>query len=73
MILEEAKGTNATYGVELKRETPGADPENLERGGRVPYPALFERKLQFSGDGAYSIVGVFVMQSEVTLTFQKIE
>ena len=35
-----------------------ADPENSERGGRVPHPPL-----HFSGDAAYSIVGGFVMQS----------
>ena len=54
------------------------DPENSERGGRVPQlpPPLRpapERKLHFSGHAAYSIVGVFVMQSKVTLTFRKTE
>ena len=48
----------------------GADPENSERGGRVSPPPP-ERKLQFSGHAAYSIVGVFVMQSKVT--FRKTE
>ena len=54
---------------------PGADPENSERGGRVPplpCPPL-EWKLHFSGDAPYSIMSVFMMQSKVTLTLRKIE
>ena len=49
----------------------GADPENSERGGRVPQPASNENfTFQY---GAYSIVGIIIIQSEVTLTFRKIE
>ena len=67
--------------VKPKRvEFSGADPENTERGGGVshrpepPHPTPHhERKLQFSGHAAYSIVGVFVMQSQVTFTFRKVE
>ena len=36
-----------------------------------PPPPPSERKFQFSGHAAYSIVGVFVMQSNITLTFWK--
>ena len=36
-----------------------------------PPPPHPEWKLQFSGHAAYGIVGIFVMQSKVTLTFQK--
>ena len=52
----------------------GADPENSERGGRVlpPLHPAWNENFTFQ-DGAYIIVGVFMMQSEVTLTFQKIE
>ena len=57
------------------RNSSGAEPENLERVGRVPSfpppPPPLERKLHFSGHAAYSIVGVFVMQSKVT--FRKTE
>ena len=38
----------------------------------LPRPPL-EWKLHFSGRAVYSIVGVFVMQSKITLTFRKIE
>ena len=52
----------------------GADPENSERGGRVPHPPPPPPppvwKLNFSGHAAYIIVGVFVMQNNVTLTVQ---
>ena len=48
----------------------GADPENSERESRVPHPPPTQR---MRGDAAYSIVGVFVMHSNVTLTFRKIE
>ena len=51
----------------------GADPENSERGVPSPPPSSPEWKLHFSGHAVYNIVSVFVMQSKVTLTFQKIE
>ena len=46
--------------------------EGAESPRTLP-PPLKKRKLHFSGHAAYSIVGVFVIQSKVTLTFGKKE
>ena len=35
-----------------------------KEGAESPTPALFEWKLHFSGDGAYNIVGVYLVQSK---------
>ena len=58
------------------RECSGADPENSERGGPVPHPTLPPPPPPLNehlGHTAYSIVGVFVMQSKKTFTFRKIK
>ena len=51
----------------IKREiVAGADPENSEKGGRVPHPPTpppQKMKTSLSGHAAYSFVGVFVMQT----------
>ena len=48
--------------------------QNIQKeGAESSPPRPFQWKLHFSGDGAYSIVGVFVVQSEVTLAFRKTE
>ena len=52
-----------------KASLSGADPENSERGGRFP-PSHPRMTNSLSGHAAYSTVGVFVMQSKVTLTFR---
>ena len=59
----------------FNKKLVGADPENSERGDRVPpppHPRSAPRQMKTSL-AAYSIVGVFVMHSKVTLTFRKIE
>ena len=51
--------------------TRGGSRKFRKRGPSLFPPPHLERKLQFSGHAAYSIVGVFVMQSNITLTFWK--
>ena len=64
MPMQEAILENVRYGR-------GGSRKFRKRG---PSPPFFpSNELHFSGDRAYSIVGVFVMHSKVTLTFRKIE
>ena len=65
MPMQEAILENVRYGR-------GGSRKFRKRGTESP-TLLSEWKLHFSGDRAYSIVGVFVMHSKATLTFRKIE
>ena len=55
-----------------ERLLPGQIQKIQKEGTKFPNPPPPQLKLYFSGHATYSIVGVFVMQSKVTLTFRKI-
>ena len=69
--VRDAKSVVGTILVFENIQERGAYLENSERGGRISPPSPppsprpdHEGKLDFSGHAAYSIVGVFVMQSK---------